>query len=59
MEVLSEIQGEPQIVDGGFVASKCQRLGGDGQAFLITERHRVYIKFNGDWMMYSRLYLGI
>ena len=36
-------QGEAQIVDGVLELATGRRLGGDGQASPITERHRVVI----------------
>ena len=43
---------EGKIVDGVSELAKSRRLGGYGQAFPITERHRVQIKFKGDWTVF-------
>ena len=46
--VLSAFLGRGADRSWGFGANRSRRLGGDGQAFPITERNRVQIKFNGD-----------
>ena len=62
MEVLSAFRGRGADRRWGFGTScglKVREGTGSGQAFPTTERHRVLIKFNGDWTVCSRSYLGI
>ena len=53
----NSVTSSTEIVDRrwGFGATVAtgRRLGGDGQAFPITERHHVYIKFKGDWTAFQ------